>query len=180
MVILEKIKEFFFKDEKGNVKKLANISNINSAKLYLSFNRYKHEGSELDAESEVIYPDGLMSVNNHAYSLTYRDEYGVLMSNIVNIDNSTLIKKYKIENLDLFVGRDSNNIIFRTNLLLQIENKNTTISSLENISLNTGKFILNGIELNVIGGKLYINNKEIAVVGAESDATTHKIINSGQ
>ena len=70
--------------------------------------------------------------------------------------------------------------MFRDNLLLQIENKNTNISSSESISLSTEKFILNGIELNVIDGKLFINNKEIAVVGAESDSTTHKIINSGQ
>lgn len=181
MIILEKIKEFFFKDERGNIKKLANINNIKLAKLHLLFNKYKHEESELDVESEVIYTDGLISVNSDAYSVTYRDQYGVLMSKIVDIDNAPyLIKKYQLQKTDLFVGRDSNNIIFRDNLLLQIENKNTNISSSESISLSTEKFILNGIELNVIDGKLFINNKEIAVVGAESDSITHKIINSGQ
>ena len=156
-IILEKIQKFFWKKNE----------------LFLTINRAKLEEDQLDADTEIVYPDGIISVNPNAYAISYVDQYGVFVSNVVDVNNYVnLIKKYEIVNQDLFVGREENYIIFRTNLSLQIKN-NSTI-------LDTQTIIINGLEFTVNNGKFFINGKEVAVVGGDINPSTNKIINSGQ
>lgn len=156
-IILEKIQKFFWKKNE----------------LFLTINRAKLEGEQLDADTEIVYPDGIISVNPNAYAVSHVDQYGVFVSNVVDVDNYVnLIKKHEIVNQDLFVGREENYIIFRTNLSLQIKNNNTI--------LDTQTIVINGLQFTVNNGKFFINGKEVAVVGGDINPSTNKIINSGQ
>ncbi len=149
--------------------------------LKISIDKYKLENEQLSIESEVVYPDGIISVNQNAYSITMKDEYGVFISNIVDADNAiNLINKYKIVDNELLVGREENYIIFRNNFSLQIKNNDTICESSNSFQISSNEIDFNGIKLTVANGKLLLNGKEISVVGGDIDPTSNKIINSGQ
>jgi hypothetical protein len=149
--------------------------------LKIFIDRYKIGKDQLSIESEVIYPDGIISVNQDAYSITMKDEYGVFISNIVDCDNAiNLINKYKILDQELLVGREENYIIFRKDFSLQIKNNTTTFECANTFKVVSPEINFNGIKLTILNGKLLLNGKEISVVGATIDPATNKIINSGQ
>ena len=155
-----------------NVKKLT-LKNI----LTATFARWSMDGKDLDAQVDVLFPDGMIAINSSAkcwISKFQVDNYALLVK-----DNYELIEKYSLVDGDVFIGRDSNYLLFRDgSLAVKTDQLNIDCKDI-NITVENAVTI-NGVELTVVGGKLLLNGVELAVVGGNINTTSNKITTSGQ
>jgi len=146
------------------------IRKINSIKNFVaSCTLWNVGGSKRTEQSPLYFMDGLIAVNSSESMLIGVNQQDFYAFNIGKYE--ALREKYGLKDQDIFIGRDSNYILFRDGNLL-IESKEITI--------NCTKIILNGVEITVSGNKISVGGKEIAVVGGDINAVTNKIETSGQ
>lgn len=162
-----------------DIKKLI-INNGLSAK----YNLWSIGDKNIERDVDVIFPDGLISINSS--SKIQVTDFGERNRAKIVTYAADLINKYSIVDGDVFLGRDSNYLLFRNgSLSIQSTNLDININELnidcEDININvTNAITINNVPLTFVGDKMLINGKEIAVVGGDINPSTNKISVSGQ
>lgn len=162
-----------------NIKKLL----INST-VFLKFSCWKIDGFDLDKEADVLFPDGLISINSSSKAII-QEVQSDLYAQLVN-NGQEIIEKNSLKEGDIFSGRLENYLLFRDGNL-KIKSKTLEVDcnqfniSCNSININVSNIVINNnINLSFVGDKISINGKEIAVLGGTVNLTTGIINNSGQ
>ena len=145
--------------------------------LSLNFTRWKIGADTLTNDVDVLFPDGIISINSLSKAVIskFQSEHKAVLADY-SVD---LIAKYNLVDGDIFLGRDSNYLLFREGSL-SIESDQLNIDC-NDVNITVANSItVNGIELTFVADKMLINGAEIAVVGGDVNPTTHKIEISGQ
>lgn len=120
-------------------------------------------------QAPIYFIDGLISLNSSESILIGCNQPELFSFNIGQYEE--LRNKYQIKDNDIFLGRDSNYLLFR--------DANLTIQT-EQLNINANKIVFNGVEITSLENIIYINEKAVAVVGGDINPTTNKIEVSGQ
>lgn len=173
--------------------------------LFTKVREWGIDGTDIFSKPMVLFPDGIIGINSN--SKVSVEEYQETNYAKFYSDYRSLLSKYALKDMDVFLGRDSNYILFRDgitkleNTSLEITSDSSLLTSKElnvvsdsslitskvldvvsetSIEVTTPILTLNGVGITVVAGKLFIGGKEVAVVGGDIDPTTNKITVSGQ
>lgn len=159
--------------------------------LFTKVREWGIDGTDIFSKPMVLFPDGIIGINSN--SKVSVEEYQETNYAKFYSDYRSLLSKYALKDMDVFLGRDSNYILFRDgitkleNTSLEITSDSSLITSKvldvvseTSIEVTTPILTLNGVGITVVAGKLFIGGKEVAVVGGDIDPTTNKITVSGQ
>lgn len=161
------------------IKKIA----INTT-VIASFTKWRLGNQDSDADVDVLFPVGCVGIKSDAkawISKFQANNYSFLVK-----DYQELIAKYSLVDNDLFYGDDENYILLRNGSMtiksadinLNCTNLNLTC---DDIAITVANSItVNGIALTFVADKFLINGIEIAVVGGDISTVTNKITVSGQ
>ena len=127
-------------------------------------------------KAPLYFIDGIIGINSEESVMIGVNEPTLYGFNVGQYEK--LRKDYGLKDDDDFVGRNRNYILFRNG---NLNMKGTTLKLEYNeLQIVANSINFNGISLTATGGKLFINGKEIAVVGGDINTTTNKITGSGQ
>lgn len=139
-------------------------------KLSVIVSYYKIGKEEITSNIGLFFTQGLISIKESNKMQIINAEDGIkgtpISQNIPDI--------YKVGNTLLYEASNQNNYALFQDGNIKIKTDKLTIEA-NNIEINCSNFILNGVAFSVISGKLFINNKEVAVIGGE---IVNNIINS--
>lgn len=152
--------------------------------ISLRYTLWKIENRKINRDVDVLFPDGLISINSN--SKAEISDFGEKNNAKFVTYALDLISKYSLIDGDVFLGRDSNYILFRSGSI-NLKTDTLTIDSNEiNIDCNeininvTNSVTINNVALTFVGDKMLVNGKEVAVVGGDVNPSTNKISVSGQ
>lgn len=125
--------------------------------------------NQRNEQAPIYFIDGLIAINSSSSMLIGENQPQLFSLNVGEYES--LREKYQIKDNDVFIGRESNYLLFRDGNLI-IETKS--------LNINAEKLIFNGVEIKSTSGIIYISEKAVAVVGGDVNPLTNKIQVSGQ
>lgn len=160
------------------IRKIKKLIVSNLAKAY--FSTYQIGNNSVDLSSDIYFIDGVVGINSESKILTSKSD-AVRYAMIIDKYES-IISNNDLKDKDVFVGRNSNYILFRNGN--QTIKSSTVLVQANEIDVIANKINFNGVELYSEAGKLKIKVgsllKEVAVVGGTVNLSTGQIITSGQ
>lgn len=127
-------------------------------------------------KAPLYFIDGIIGINSDESVLIGVNEPTLYGFNIGQYEK--LRKDYGLADGDVFVGRNRNYMLFRAGNL-RMKGATLTLEYNE-VDIVANEINFNGVKLTSVGGKIFINDKEIAVVGGDINTETNKITGSGQ
>lgn len=155
------------------------IKLILGKQLFAQFVKWTIDGSAVMDTAKIFFIDGVTAFTSDAdvlLGLIPGSNFGIIGSNAEDI-----IKLLNMQSGDVVLGRplDGNYILFRAGS--SMAKGKELILSYDTFNLMASSFKFNsGMNITSEGGKLFINGKEIAVIGGTVDPTDNTIITSGQ